>query len=171
MRQRVMIAISLIADPCLIIADEPTSALDVTVQHRVLSLLSDICESRGTAIILITHDLGVVAQLCDRVLVLYGGIVVEESDVVSLFAQPRHPYTQALLRILPRLGKRGEPVPIPGSITPVVGELDHCPFHLRCDRAVAACHNELPVHTGNAAGRVRCHLAAEERGQPGGPAR
>lgn len=172
MRQRVMIAISLIADPSLIIADEPTSALDVTVQHRVLGLLSDICESRGTAVLLITHDLGVVAQLCDRVLVLYGGIVVEESDVVSLFAKPRHPYTQALLRILPRLGNRGEPVPIPGSVTPVLGELDHCPFHLRCERAIAVCHTELPVQTGSAAARVRCHLAtAQQSGQSEGPSR
>jgi len=160
MRQRVMIAMALIADPRLIIADEPTSALDVTVQHRVLRLLSEICENRGTAILLITHDLGVVAQLCDRVLVLYGGIVVEEADVVSLFDRPWHPYTDALLRILPRLGNRGDLRPLPGTMTPVFGELTCCPFHLRCERQLPQCHTALPPETRDQGRRVRCHLGA-----------
>jgi ABC-type dipeptide/oligopeptide/nickel transport system ATPase component len=100
-RQRVIIACALIADPDLIIADEPTTALDVTVQRQVLELLADVCARRGAAVILITHDLGVVAETCDRVAVFYGGIVAEETDVVTLFEEPRHPYSAALQRSLP----------------------------------------------------------------------
>ncbi len=107
MRQRVVIASALIADPELIIADEPTTALDVTVQKQILRLLRRIQATRGASIMLITHDLGVVAETCDRVAVFYGGIVVEEAPAVPLFTRPRHPYTAALLRSMPRLGQRG----------------------------------------------------------------
>ncbi|WP_299818793.1 ABC transporter ATP-binding protein [uncultured Jannaschia sp.] len=106
MRQRVMIAIALACDPDLLIADEPTTALDVTVQDEVLKLIAELCSARGTAVLLISHDLGVIANMCQRVGVMYQGRLVEERDTYDLFADPRHPYTQGLLGALPRLGSR-----------------------------------------------------------------
>jgi oligopeptide/dipeptide ABC transporter ATP-binding protein len=144
MRQRVVIAAALIADPELIIADELTSALDVTVQRKVLDLLLNVCADRGAGVILITHDLGVVAQTCDRVAVLYGGIVAEEADVFALFDEPRHPYTQALLQSMPRMGDNAPFVPIPGSSVQVIGDLTWCPFEDRCARVTPECQRALP---------------------------
>ncbi|MGB3553994.1 MAG: ABC transporter ATP-binding protein [Jannaschia sp.] len=106
MRQRVMIAIALACDPDLLIADEPTTALDVTVQHEVLGLISELCSARGTAVLLISHDLGVIANMCQRIGVMYAGRLVEERDTYDLFTDPRHPYTCGLLGALPRLGSR-----------------------------------------------------------------
>ena len=106
MRQRVMIAIALACDPVLLIADEPTTALDVTVQDEVLKLIAELCSARGTAVLLISHDLGVIANMCQRVGVMYAGRLVEERDTYDLFAEPRHPYTRGLLGALPRLGSR-----------------------------------------------------------------
>ncbi len=106
MRQRVMIAIALACDPALLIADEPTTALDVTVQAEVLRLIAELCSERGTAVLLISHDLGVIANICQRVGVMYAGRLVEERDTYDLFSDPRHPYTKGLLGALPRLGSR-----------------------------------------------------------------
>ncbi len=106
MRQRVMIAIALACDPALLIADEPTTALDVTVQAEVLRLIAELCSERGTAVLLISHDLGVIANICQRVGVMYAGKLVEERDTYDLFSDPRHPYTRGLLGALPRLGSR-----------------------------------------------------------------
>ncbi len=162
MRQRVVIAAALIADPALIIADEVTSALDVTVQRRVLDLLLKVCADRGAAVIMITHDLGVVAQTCDRVAVLYGGIVAEEADVFDLFDAPRHPYTKALLQSMPRIGEDVPFVPIPGSAIQVVGKLHSCPFAGRCSYATQECLVDVPPVTTEEDGRqYRCVHALE----------
>ena len=144
MRQRAVIATALIANPELIIADEVTSALDVTVQRKVLDILLGVCADRGAGVIMITHDLGVVAQCCDRVAVLYGGMVAEEADVYTLFDHPRHPYTQALMRSMPRIGDDRPFQPIPGSAAQVLGRARHCPFAPRCSHATARCLQEIP---------------------------
>lgn len=156
MRQRVVIAAALIADPELIIADEITSALDVTVQRSVLDLLLDVCASRGAAVILITHDLGVVAQTCDRVAVLYGGIVVEQAEIFELFDTPRHPYTKALMESMPRIGEDVPFVPIPGSSIQVVGELVTCPFSPRCSFVTDECLDGIPAVERADSREVRC---------------
>ncbi|MEX1004349.1 MAG: ABC transporter ATP-binding protein [Acidimicrobiia bacterium] len=156
MRQRVVIAAALIADPELIIADELTSALDVTVQRKVLDLLLDVCADRGAGVILITHDLGVVAQTCDRVAVLYGGVIAEQADVFTLFDEPRHPYTQALLQSMPRMGDNAPFVPIPGSSIQIIGDLTWCPFEDRCSRVSAECRQELPKERFEGDRKYRC---------------
>lgn len=156
MRQRVVIAAALIADPELIIADELTSALDVTVQRKVLDLLLKVCSDRGAGVILITHDLGVVAQTCDRVAVLYGGVVAEQADVFSLFDAPMHPYTQALLQSTPRMGNDAPFVPIPGSSIQIVGELTSCPFADRCEHVTDECRQTLPVEQPSGDRKFRC---------------
>jgi oligopeptide/dipeptide ABC transporter ATP-binding protein len=156
MRQRAVIAAALIADPELIIADELTSALDVTVQKRVLELLLGVCADRGAGVILITHDLGVVAQTCDRVAVLYGGVVAEQTDVFSLFDRPMHPYTQALLQSMPRMGDDSPFRPIPGSSIQIVGDLTWCPFSDRCDHVVDECRRKLPDVRDLDGHAVRC---------------
>lgn len=156
MRQRVAIAIALIGDPDIIIADEPTSALDVTVQKRILELLLNVCRERNASVILITHDLGVVAQTCDRVVVLYGGIVAEEADIFSLFDHPRHPYTRALLDTLPKRGQKTDLRPIPGQAEPVIGEPTRCPFAKRCAFATAECREQLPQESSAGNSVVRC---------------
>ena len=144
MRQRAVIATALIADPELIIADEVTSALDVTVQRRVLDILLGVCADRGAGVIMITHDMGVVAQCCDRVAVLYGGMVAEEADVFTLFDHPRHPYTSALMRSMPRIGDDRPFQPIPGSAAQVIGVASRCPFAPRCAQPVARCTHAVP---------------------------
>ncbi len=140
MRQRVMIAIALSCNPRLLLADEPTTALDVTIQAQILELLSDIRAEFGMAVILITHDLGVVAQHVDRVMVMYGGRVVEEAPVHELFAHPRHPYTEGLLRSIPSIDDEGGRLfAIPGTV-PAPFELPTgCRFRPRCGYAEAAC--------------------------------
>lgn len=163
MRQRVAIAIALIGDPDIIIADEPTSALDVTVQRRILELLQKVCRDRNAAVVLITHDLGVVAQTCDRVVVLYGGIVAEEADVFDLFEEPRHPYTKALLDTLPRRGQKTALRPIPGQATPVIGEPRACPFVNRCASATPVCSQQLPQSERVGASTVRCFNPLAEK--------
>lgn len=164
MRQRVAIAIALVGDPDIVIADEPTSALDVTVQRRILELLRKVCSDRNAAVVLITHDLGVVAETCDRVVVLYGGVVVEEADVFSLFESPQHPYTRALLDTLPRRGADKDLRPIPGRATPVIGELSSCPFANRCSHVTDECTRALPVRRQIGASQVRCVKAPIESG-------
>ena len=156
MRQRVVIASALIADPSLVIADEPTTALDVTVQKQVLDLLTDVCERRGASVLLITHDLGVVAQTCSRVAVFYGGLLVEEADTLTLFEHPRHPYTRALLRSLPKLGVDAPFEAIPGQPAQIKGRLSACPFAPRCEFAAPACHAQVPPEFRDDRGRHRC---------------
>ncbi len=146
MRQRVMIAMALACRPKLIIADEPTTALDVTVQAQVLDLLEELRETTGTAIQFISHNLGVVSQLADRVVVMYAGRVVEEGTSDQLFSEPQHPYTQGLLATLPRIGHRQARLPaIAGSVPPLGQRGTGCPFVDRCQHARAICHQEMPM--------------------------
>ena len=146
MRQRVMVAMALLCEPELLLADEPTTALDVTVQAQMLALLRDLQRDFGTAIILISHDLGVVAGVCDRVLVMYGGRVMEYAQANSLFYRPSHPYTIGLLGALPRLdAAERELANIPGN-PPNMNQLPKgCPFSERCGSALTRCGDELPI--------------------------
>ncbi len=146
MRQRVMIAMGLSCDPQLLIADEPTTALDVTIQAQIVDLVRRLQEELGMAIIWITHDLGVVAGLAQRVLVMYAGFIVEESDVNGIYAQPRHPYTLGLLRSIPRLdlGRQKRLVPIEGLPPDLLEPPNHCPFAPRCQFVFDKCWQENP---------------------------
>ena len=135
-RQRVMIAMALACEPDLLIADEPTTALDVTIQAQILDLLAELRERLGMAIVLITHDLGVVAEVCDRVIVMYAGQVVEHGTVDQIFNDPRHPYTEGLLRAIPRLGQDTHRLAvIPGTVPPPTAWPTGCRFHTRCPYA------------------------------------
>ena len=156
MRQRIVIAAALANEPAMLIADEPTTALDVTIQAQILSLIAGLCRDRGTAVLLITHDLGVVAQICDRVSVMYAGQLVEEAPVRRLFASPQHPYTRALLGALPSADARpGELTVIPGQVPDLSGPLPGCRFLDRCPRARAECPaRPEPVTVGDT--RVAC---------------
>ena len=145
MRQRVMIAMALACDPRLLIADEPTTALDVTIQAQIMELLAKCQAERAMATLLITHDLGIVAQHANRVAIMYAGRIMENASVGDLFTDPRHPYTRGLLGCVPKLGeKRRRLTPIEGTV-PTPGQLaDGCPFLDRCQEAFAPCRNELP---------------------------
>jgi oligopeptide/dipeptide ABC transporter ATP-binding protein len=146
MRQRAMIAMALACEPKLLIADEPTTALDATIQAQILDLLRKIVGERDTALILITHDLGVVAGMCERVNVMYAGTIVETGDAIQLFARPRHPYTLGLLQSIPRLDTtvRQPLQPIKGSPRDMLSPPDHCPFAPRCPNRIATCVEHLP---------------------------
>lgn len=146
MRQRVMIAMALSCKPKVLIADEPTTALDVTVQAQIMQLMRDLCEEAGTAILLITHDLGVVAEMADRVLVMYAGQVVEETDVYTLFDNPEHPYTKGLLKSIPRIDtdEHAELESIPGVVPTRYQYITGCRFYNRCPIATDKCKNALP---------------------------
>ncbi len=156
MRQRVVIAAALANQPAMLVADEPTTALDVTIQAQILRLIAGLCRDQGTAVLLITHDLGVVAQVCDRVGVMYAGQLVEQAPVGRLFAEPQHPYTQALLAALPTAhAKPGELAVIPGQVPDLAGPLPGCRFLDRCALARAECRTKPePVAVG--ATRVAC---------------
>lgn len=144
-RQRVMIAIALASSPKLLIADEPTTALDVTIQKEVLELMEGLKRDLNTSIMLITHDLGVVAQMADGVVVMYGGRVMEKSDVCTIFDNPMHPYTKGLLRARPTLENRGEKLyNIPGNVPPPSEMEGHCPFYSRCESRMDRCKEEVP---------------------------
>src|SRR3954465_856503 len=146
MRQRAMIAMSLALDPELLIADEPTTALDVTVQAQIMDLLRDIQRERDMGLILITHDLGVVAEVADRIAVMYAGRIVEQSDVYSLFRNPGHPYTEALLASLPRLDQKGQELTVIRGLPPSLARIPSgCPFHPRCPRARDVCSTDVPA--------------------------
>ena len=145
MRQRVMIAIALACEPKLLIADEPTTALDVTIQAQILALMEDIRNKRNTGILMITHDLGVVAETCSRVIVMYAGNIVEEAPVKELFANPQHPYTQGLIESVPKLGSRVHRLPsIPGSVPDLAAMPSGCRFAPRCKYAQPSCSEKLP---------------------------
>ena len=164
MRQRVVIAMALVMNPALVIADEPTTALDVTIQAQILELLTDLQRRFGTSILLITHDLGVVAETVSRVLVMYGGEIVEEAPVKELFAHAHHPYTEGLLGAMPRLGQARERLrTIPGTVPPPTSWPTGCRFHDRCPYAWERCTTEHPplYQIEGGAHVSRCHLAEE----------
>ncbi len=159
MRQRALIAMALACAPRLLIADEPTTALDVTIQAQILALLKELVEETGTALVMITHDLGVVAGLCDEVNVLYGGRIVERGERHELFADPRHPYTAGLLRSIPRLdAPRGEKLtPIPGSVADNLPWASACAFAPRCSQPIEVCTEVTPVLEESYRRALRCH--------------
>jgi peptide/nickel transport system ATP-binding protein len=167
MRQRVMIAMALINNPEVLIADEPTTALDVTTQAQILRLMTKLQQDHEMAIVMITHDLGVVAELADDVIVMYGGRVVEEAQVDDLFAKPEMPYTWGLLGSLPRLHITSERLEqIPGQPPSLLHPPQGCAFNPRCAYAFDRCREELPELRAGAVGRdhrFRCHLADEDR--------
>ncbi|NHD17827.1 MULTISPECIES: ABC transporter ATP-binding protein [unclassified Actinopolyspora] len=163
MRQRAMIAMSLALDPDLLIADEPTTALDVTVQAQIMDLLDELRRERDMGLILITHDLGVVAEVADRIAVMYAGRVVEESDAESLYKRPAHPYTEGLMESIPRLDQKGEELASIKGLPPNLADIPPgCPFHPRCHRAADECSEKLPELRELRAGRhSACHFAEE----------
>jgi oligopeptide/dipeptide ABC transporter ATP-binding protein len=161
MRQRVAIAMAVACEPKLLIADEPTTALDVTVQAQVVDLLAKLREEMGIAIVFISHNLDLVAEICDRVMVMYAGEIVEASGVHALFRDPRHPYTQELLRCIPRLSDgRGELPTIPGSPPRFGVPADGCAFAPRCNHAHERCRHNAPPAVVDSGSRVACWLAA-----------
>lgn len=161
MRQRVMIAMALCLNPQLLIADEPTTALDVTIQAQILELLRELKEKTGMAIIFITHDLGVVSEICDRISVMYGGVIVESGSVDQIFYEAQHPYTWGLLKSIPSLSNETERlIPIPGSPIDLINPPKGCPFAPRCEHCMQCCLKrmppELPVSEGH---HVSCWLS------------
>ncbi|EPM59149.1 peptide ABC transporter ATP-binding protein [Pseudomonas syringae pv. actinidiae ICMP 19071] len=162
LRQRVIIAMALMCEPDVIIADEPTTALDVTIQAQILRLIRDIQKEFGLAVIFITHDLGLVARIADRVAVMYAGQIVETAPAVELFENPQHPYTRGLLASIPIPGRTqpGQPLgSIPGLVPSLVGEQHGCAFRNRCPQAIAACAEDVPqVHSHNH--MTRCLFAS-----------
>ena len=172
MRQRVMIAMALVCEPQVLIADEPTTALDVTVQAQIFDLLEELRETRGTAIVLITHDMGAIAEMADRVVVMYAGRKVEVGGVEAILSQPAHPYTQGLLSCRPQLqlgrgaGERALLQEIPGMVPPLHLLGRGCAFADRCTQAVARCRTTPPQETGVRAGHsAACWLLDEHRGE------
>ncbi len=162
LRQRVMIAMSLMCDPQLLIADEPTTALDVTVQAQILRLLAGLQRDLGLGMLLITHDLGIVARVATRVSVMYAGEVVESAPTAELFANPRHPYTQGLLRCVPVPGKirRDQPLgSIPGTVPKIGPAFEGCGFRERCDFADESCKRAVPRQKAGATHEYLCRLA------------
>jgi oligopeptide transport system ATP-binding protein len=162
MRQRAMIAMALLCKPALLLADEPTTALDVTVQAQILTLMRDLARQTGTSVILVTHDLGVVADLCDRVIVLYGGRIMEDGPIEDVFYTPKHPYTRGLLRSMPRLDEKthGELPTTPGQ-PPMLSLLGGgCPFEARCELRQEHCRHEYPALVRSGLRRLACHEVA-----------
>ena len=169
MRQRVMIAMALSCKPKLLIADEPTTALDVTIQKQILKLMKDMRRELGTAIIFITHDLSVVAEMADRVAVMYAGQIVEQASVYDLFREPLHPYTKGLINSTIKLGdSRGRLPTIPGTVPPLSKMVAGCRFHPRCPYATPACRQQEPPVIKWGERTVRCLLYAGQAMQEGG---
>jgi len=162
MRQRIMIAIATIRNPKLIIADEPTTALDVTIQAQVLKIMQDMKDMLGTAIMLITHDLGVVAEMADRVIVMYAGKIVEEARVDEIFSTPKHPYTQKLLESIPSIMDAKKRLAVIPGVVPKPTEFpEGCRFHPRCDHAKDICKTKTPAPTKFDDRQVSCWLYSE----------
>ena len=150
MRQRAMIAMALSCEPQLLIADEPTTALDVTIQAQILELMNDLRDRLGTSIILITHDLGVVADVCSRIIVMYGGLIMEEGSADDIFYRPKHPYTLGLIKSIPKISEKENKerlYPIPGSPPDLLNPPKGCPFAARCDYAMKICMQQMPEYT------------------------
>lgn len=166
MRQRVMIAMALACRPKLLIADEPTTALDVTIQAQILGLMRDLKKDLGMAIMMITHDMGVVAEMSDRVIVMYAGKIMEEGDVISIFKTPQHPYTQGLLNSIPRMDTRkGRLEVIEGTVPDPTEKINGCSFHPRCSRKLGICHEEAPQLIEIGPGhKVACWLHQYDKG-------
>jgi len=163
MCQRVMIAMALATSPRLLLADEPTTGLDVSIAAQVLDLLRDLGRRTGAAIVLITHDLGVVAEVCDRVTVMHAGQLAEVADVRTLFARPLHPYTQALVRSVPRIDRDVAMEPIPGAVPSVLAPPPGCRYADRCPRVLDVCRRERPALLGAAPEHeVACHAVERE---------
>lgn len=159
MAQRYKIALALLSSPEILIADEATSALDVTVQAHILKLLKKMSQKKGTAILFITHDLGIAAQICDRVAVMYSGRIVEIGNTMDIFQEPLHPYTQGLLDAVPRLGEKDPLRFISGMIPDLSNPPQGCRFHPRCDHRMAICRTEKPRYKNNTGDHyVACHL-------------
>ncbi|MGE4440543.1 MAG: ABC transporter ATP-binding protein [Desulfomicrobium sp.] len=166
MRQRVVIAISLLTNPSLIIADEPTTALDVTIQAEVMALLLELCKHEHMGLILITHDLGVVSQVTEKIAVMYAGRIVEQGPTADIVTSPRHPYTKGLIQALPQGGSgRGRLHQIPGMMPNLTSIPPGCAFHPRCEHAMDICRRETPRLFGDAenSGLVACHLYSQSR--------
>ncbi|MED4907196.1 ABC transporter ATP-binding protein [Brevibacillus centrosporus] len=167
MRQRVMIAMAMACEPKLLIADEPTTALDVTIQAQILELMKKVRDEQGTSIMLITHDLGVVAEMCHRVIVMYAGQIVEEADVKGLFDNPQHPYTRGLLKSMPSVNVNQERLDaIPGSV-PLQSEMPRgCRFAPRCSQVMDICHQKNPeLLAVSDSQKCRCWLYSEGEAQ------
>src|SRR5690606_7167037 len=165
MRQRVMIAMALACKPKVLLADEPTTALDVTIQAQILTLLDDLKKAYGMSVVFITHNLGVVAQIADRVAVMYGGEVVELAEVNALFARPTHPYTEALLRVMPRVDSDAATLePIPGSVPAITAMPAGCIFAAPCALREAICETQHPPLTAlpGSKHQVRCFVRARQ---------
>jgi oligopeptide/dipeptide ABC transporter ATP-binding protein len=164
-RQRVMIAMALACNPDLVIADEPTTALDVTIQAQILSLFQELKRSRQMALLYITHDLGVVANIADRIYVMYAGTIVEQGETSSIFREPRHPYTMGLLASLPSRTKRGQTLhSIPGTVPDPAYKPEGCPFHPRCGFAIKSCRTEFPSLYDYGEGHLsRCPVLYEKQ--------
>lgn len=163
MRQRVVIAIALLTQPDLIIADEPTTALDVTIQAEIMALLLELCEQENLALILITHDLGVVSQVTQRTIVMYAGRIIEEGPTRQIITQPRHPYTEGLIKALPENSVSGQRLnQIPGSMPSLAEIPPGCAFHPRCERSLPVCLTQIPDFTGSEHSRVACHWRAQQ---------
>ena len=161
LRQRIVIAMALMCEPDLIIADEPTTALDVTVQAQILLLIKDIQAEMHAGVIIITHDLGVVAQMADRVAVMYAGDVVETGPTAAIFAQPKHPYTIGLLSCMPDVGRGARLGQIPGVVPSLVGDVQGCAFRTRCSAATGACRGDIPVRRHDDGHRWNCTRPVE----------
>ena len=165
MRQRVLIAMALACKPKLLIADEPTTALDVTIQAQILDLIRDLQAKTGMAVVLITHDLGIVASLCQRLMVMYGGLIMETGSVEDIFYRPMHPYTRALLRSVPSIDSEEDKrlIPIDGQAPSLIDPPKGCPFAPRCPMREAGCEAAVPDFIEYGEGRrARCPVAARE---------
>lgn len=160
MKQRTMIAMMLSCNPSLLIADEPTTAVDVTIQAQILDLMRELRHKLGMSILIITHNLGVIAEMCDRVAVMYAGNIVEQADLKTLFKSPKHPYTNALLAAVPKVGtKKGELASIPGMVPSLITPPPGCKFHPRCPHAMDICRKKFPRMIEIGKGQLaRCYL-------------
>ena len=165
MRQRVVIAVSLLSDPAIIIADEPTTALDVTIQAEIMELLLELCETSNLGLILITHDLGVVAEATQRTIVMYAGRIVEEGPTREIIEHARHPYTHGLINALPERTQPGRQLnQIPGMMPSLTEIPAGCAFHPRCEHSNDLCRSTVPSFFGSEHRRVACHWVANRAG-------